>query len=238
MSGAVISFFIPIKKISKRIKNKNIRSIKNFKFGLTQIKITQLIKFKNLVKKNKFLNKFKFEFIVSSDSKKIKNFLFNFKDINFKLRPKKLSRDDCLDELIKYVPKVCKGDFVLWTHVTSPFFDEKSYINFIYEFLKKKNFYDSAFTANKLKSFIYNYTKKKWISHIRNKKKWPRTQDLDDIYNANNACFIAKRIVYTKHFDRLGKKPLPILVDNNKNQGFDVDEFDDFIFFKKKMENR
>ena len=47
----MISFFIPIRKGSKRIKNKNIKPIKNFKLGLTEIKILQLRKLKNAINK-------------------------------------------------------------------------------------------------------------------------------------------------------------------------------------------
>ena len=41
----MISFFIPIRKNSKRIKNKNIKKIGRNKFGLTEIKLKQILKF-------------------------------------------------------------------------------------------------------------------------------------------------------------------------------------------------
>ena len=37
-----ISIFIPIRKNSKRIKNKNIKPLPGLKFGLTELKIKQL----------------------------------------------------------------------------------------------------------------------------------------------------------------------------------------------------
>ena len=46
----MISLFIPIRKNSKRIKNKNIKKIGNFKYGLTEIKINHLKKLKNIFK--------------------------------------------------------------------------------------------------------------------------------------------------------------------------------------------
>ena len=46
----MISFFIPIRKNSKRLKNKNLKRIRNYKFGLTDIKLRHLIKFKNKLK--------------------------------------------------------------------------------------------------------------------------------------------------------------------------------------------
>ena len=64
-------FFIPIRSGSKRIKDKNIKSLPRFKFGLTEIKIKQIKKFKNLIKKFKI--KQDFEFIVSTNCEKTKN---------------------------------------------------------------------------------------------------------------------------------------------------------------------
>jgi len=37
----MISIFLPIKKDSKRLKNKNFFSIKKYKLGLTEIKLNQ-----------------------------------------------------------------------------------------------------------------------------------------------------------------------------------------------------
>ena len=39
-------------------------------------------------------------------------------------RPKNTASDDSLKKLITYVPKICKTDYILWTHVTSPLFNE------------------------------------------------------------------------------------------------------------------
>ena len=49
----MISFFIPIRKNSKRIKNKNITKIGKFKNGLTEIKVGHLKKFRSYIKKKK-----------------------------------------------------------------------------------------------------------------------------------------------------------------------------------------
>ena len=215
----MISFFVPIKKISKRVKNKNIQKIFNFKLGLTEIKILQLKKFRELIKKNNLFNKLGFEFIISSDDKRVE-------------------KDDCLEQLILHASKVCRGKYILWTHVTSPLFNHLSYLDFIRKFIGKSKSYDSSFTAYKLKSFIYNHNTKKWISHDRKKNKWPRTQDLDKIYSINHSAFISKRLVYTKYKDRIGKKPLPIAYDRNSYENYDIDEKKDLIFFKKKLFTR
>ena len=40
----MISIFLPIRKGSKRVKNKNLRPIGSIRFGLTEIKIKQIKK--------------------------------------------------------------------------------------------------------------------------------------------------------------------------------------------------
>ena len=228
----MISFFIPIRKNSKRITNKNTREIGKYKFGLTEIKIKQLKKFQNLVKNDKLLKNFEYEFVISSDDIKIKNFVKKFNWIKFHARDKKLASDDSLDKLIKIVPKICSGDLIIWTHVTSPFFNELSYMRFIKNFLNKKKF-NSGFTANVISTFIYNFNKKKWISHNKLKKKWPRTQDLDKIYSINSAGFITTKKIYKKYNDRLDNNPLPITI--SIEESFDIDNSSEFNIFKKQL---
>tara|TARA_B100000575_G_C23121086_1_gene648793 strand:- start:611 stop:1327 length:717 start_codon:yes stop_codon:yes gene_type:complete len=226
----MISIFLPIRKGSRRIINKNLKKLPHFSYGLTEIKIKQLEKFKFISSKLKQ----KFEFVVSTDSKKILKILKKYSWIKLHRRHKKLSTDDSLQGLINHVPKICKGDLILWTHVTSPFFDQKDYFDFIKKFLleyKKKKF-KSAFSADKVQKFIYREDKK-WISHNYDKKKWPRTQDLLNSYILNSAALIAKRSVYELNRDRLCKNPLPII--SRSNSGFDIDDLEDFNYIKKNL---
>lgn len=232
------SIFIPIKKVSRRVVEKNTKKINKFKLGLTEIKIKQLEKFRYQIKKDNVLKNFFFEYVISSDDLKIKKFLKNYPWIKFNNRPKKLAKDDCLEDLIKHVPKICKGELILWTHVTSPLFNHLSYIKFIKKFLENKKNFDSAFTASPISSFIYNKSKKKWLSHNRATNKWPRTQDLDKIYSVNNAAFVSKRETYTKLKDRIGNKPFPFESYENLNEIFDIDNKKDFNDFQKKFTNR
>ena len=183
-----------------------------------------------MIKKDRYLKKQKFEFVISTDDERLFAFIKKFDWINLHKRPKYLATDNSLGKLTQIVPIICKGKYILWTHVTSPLFGEKSYINFIKIFLKKKK-YQSAFSGNLIKSFIYNSKKKRWISHDRKKIKWPRTQDLDKFYIVNSAAFIAKRSVYLYQNDRIDKKPLPI--NTSEKEAFDIDDKEDFKNFLK-----
>jgi CMP-N-acetylneuraminic acid synthetase len=233
----MISFFIPIRKGSKRVINKNTRPLPGFKVGLTEIKVNQLMKFQQLVKKrNPKLFK-KFEFIVSTNCKKVKKFVKNFRWIKVHNRENALSTDDSLDKLCKKVPEICNGKYILWTHVTSPKFNENDYYNFLSDFFKKntkKKLSESAFSADKLQKFVFSI-KDKWISHNTSKKKWPRTQDLSKLYTANSAVFFATAKSYYKYQDRLSNKPTPIM--SRKQSGYDIDDLNDFKMFQKELKN-
>ena len=149
-----VSFFLPIRKNSKRVKNKNIRPIPKFKYGLTELKIYQLKKFKSLI--SKYI-KIDAEYIISTDCKKILKFSQKYKWIKAFKRKKSLATDDSLDKLIKYVPEICKKKYILWTHVTSPLFNEKDYIHFLISFLKGKKINinsKSAFSADIIQKFV------------------------------------------------------------------------------------
>ena len=170
------------------------------------------------------------EFVFSTNCEKTKIFLNKYNWIKVYDRKKSLSGDDVLDKLVSEVPKVCGGQIIFWSHITSPLFDEKCYLNFTNEFLAKIKIYDSAFSASTIDSFVVN-EENKWLSHDRSKKKWPRTQDLKKMFIVNNAIFGAKRNVYTKLNDRLGKKILPIVTP--KLLDLDIDYLDDIRILKK-----
>ena len=176
----MISFFIPIRKGSKRVINKNTRPILHFKKGLTEIKVRQLLKLKHLLKKENTKSLKEFEFVISTNCEKVKQFVKKFKWIKVHNRSKNFSMDDSLDKLCLEVPKICNGDYILWTHVTSPNFTHIDYIDFLKKFFKKKKVdskIKSSFSADLLQKFLFS-KKKKWLSHNAKKKKWPRPHDL------------------------------------------------------------
>ena len=168
----MISFFLPIRKNSKRIINKNLKSLPQYKFGLTELKVKQLKRLKKKLEKEISQS---VEFIVSTDSEKIIKFLEKYKWISVKKRSRSLATDNSIDKLINHVPEMCKGNFILWTHVTSPLFEVTDYINFIKIFLHqhKKNKIKSAFSASKIQKFIFRKSDKQWLSHNIKKKNGP-----------------------------------------------------------------
>ena len=164
---------------------------------------------------------------MSTNDKKIINYLkkTKFKKVVINIRPNYLSTSKTsTDQLIKYVPKIIKSDHILWTHVTSPFFNTSDYENAIKLYKKniKKN--DSLMGVTKIQDFIYD--NKKPINFNRDKEKWPRTQTLKKLYIINNTIFISSKKNYINLDDRIGKKPH--LMEIKKIKAFDIDWPEDF----------
>ena len=216
----LINVFLPCRSSSVRIKNKNIRKFSDKKFGLFQLKIKKL----NLIKKKK-------KKIFSKNDIKILNFLKKkkYKNVIIDKRPNYLCRSSTsTDQLIKYVPNIIKSGHVLWTHVTSPFFNDNDYYKAINLYKKNIKKYDSLMGVSKIQDFIYD--EKKPINFNKKKEKWPPTQSLKKLFIINNSIFITSIKNYIKYNDRIGKKPLMMQI--NKIKSFDVDWQEDFIIAK------
>lgn len=211
-----IDIFLPCRSSSVRVKNKNIKKFSNKKFGLFELKIYQLIHVKGIRK-----------VIVSTNDKKILKYLYKnkFKKVIIDKRTDSLCKSTTrTDDLIKYVPKITNSEHILWTHVTSPFFNKNDYESAIKIYKKKIKSYDSLLGVSKVQDYIYD--KKNPINFNKKKEKWPRTQTLKKLFMVNNAIFITSRKNYINLSDRIGKKPY--LMEIEKIKSFDVDWPEDF----------
>lgn len=210
--------FLPMRKGSQRIKNKNIKDFANVKGGLTFIKISQLLKSTKIDK-----------IIVSTNDDEVRNIALSFKSSKIILddRPEELSGSNTsTDDLIKYIPKIIRNGVVLWTHVTSPFITEKMYDEMIDRYLDclSQNKNDSLMSVTKIQKFIWN--KKEPVSYDKLKEKWPRTQTIKPLYEVNSGAFIADIGVYKNLNDRVGSKPY--LYELDTKTSFDIDWEDEF----------
>ena len=208
--------FLPMRKGSQRVKNKNIKDFANIKGGLTFIKISQLLKVKEID-----------VIIISTNDDEVINIAnsFNNEKIVIDNRPEDLaSSNTSTDDLIKYVPIIIDEGIVLWTHVTSPFVDEKIYDDVIEEYFKNSNTNDSLMSVTKIQKFMWN--KNEPINYDKSKEKWPRTQTIEPIYEVNSGVFIADINIYKSLEDRIGNKPY--LYELSDKQAFDIDWEDDF----------
>lgn len=215
----MISVFLPTRKGSERVINKNTRTFCAFQGGLLGLKLKQLLSCSIID-----------EVVLSTNdpssiqiAKKIRS-----KKLKLIQRPEHLAQSSTsLVDLVKHASAVCSNEHILWTHVTSPFIfaiDYELIIKSYYSSLEKE--YDSLMTVKALRSFIWD-KKTNDIINRKNDERWPRTQDLKLFYEIDSAVFLYSKNGYDSHLDRIGKTPflyeLPFL------KGFDIDWEEDFV---------
>lgn len=214
-----IAFFLPTRKGSERVKNKNTRPFANIEGGLIENKISQLLATKCLD-----------EIILSTNDEACieiaRKYSWN-KRLRVIPRPDELCLSSTnLQDLICYVPTITDADHILWGHVTTPLIGAVEYDKGIDLYLSKlAEGYDSLVGVTELRNFLLN--KKGELINNNTNIPWPRTQDLETLYEINHTMFLAKREVYTKLKNRIGVRPLLYIMD--KINSFDIDWEDDFM---------
>lgn len=217
-----VSLFLPTRKGSQRVLNKNTRPFANMSGGLLKLKLNNLLKIENI-----------HELILSTDddeSIRIANEYVDNGETKLKivLRPKELALSTTnLIDLIKYVATICEGDHILWTHVTSPFVLSDDYENAIKKyFWCIDNGFDSLMSVTEFKNFLWDPKKQDIINRGNELKRWPSTQNLEQLFEINSAIFLNSKSNYIKDNDRIGLNPFLLIFDKIKS--IDIDEFEDF----------
>jgi N-acylneuraminate cytidylyltransferase len=214
----IVSFFLPTRKGSERVKNKNTKPFAGIEGGLVENKVKQLLATKLID-----------EIIFSSNDEVCMEVASKYKDSRLRIieRPEELCLSSTnLQDLICYVPTVTDAEHILWGHVTTPLCGADQYDAGIKLYFDKLiEGYDSLVGVTELKNFLLN-KEGKLINNTTN-ISWPRTQDLEALYPINHTMFLAKREVYTEQKNRIGKKPLLYVMD--ELHSFDIDWPDDFV---------
>ena len=213
------TIFIPVRKGSERVLEKNTRDFSGIAGGLLAHKLNQLQNLKESI-----------EIIVSTNdpesfiiAKKYKHKIGNLRIIE---RPDYLGTSKTpLIELIKYAGKISSAGHILFTHVTSPFCNDTHYKNAFSLYEEKCECgYDSLISGKIYKEFLFDKFSGKIINN-NSELAWPRTQDLPDWFEINNAIFLTTK----KHFEqgmRIGRKPF--LYEQDKIVSLDIDDENDF----------
>ena len=214
----MISVFLPTRKGSERVLNKNTRDFAGEQGGLLKLKLIELLGSKKIS-----------EIVLSTNDASSIKVAEQFSDarLNIVQRPEYLALSSTsLQDLVKYVPGVCKNEHILWTHVTSPFVETSDYDKIISDYFFNLNKgYDSLMSVKAIRNFIWDKDLNDIINR-NNNEKWPRTQDLKVLYEIDSAVFISSNINYTKFKDRIGSQPFLYELDSIKS--FDVDWEEDF----------
>ena len=226
MSNNKVSFFLPTRKGSERVKNKNTKPFAGIEGGLVENKVKQLLA-------SKLID----EIIFSSNDETCIEVANKYKDSRLKIieRPTKLCLSTTnLQDLICYVPTITDADHILWGHVTTPLCGADQYDAGIKLYMDKLDErYDSLVGVTELKNFLLN--KEGRLINNTTGISWPRTQDLEAIYPINHTMFLANREVYTEQKNRIGMKPLIHIMD--ELHSFDIDWPDDFIIAEVMYKN-
>ncbi|HDZ5087803.1 TPA: acylneuraminate cytidylyltransferase family protein [Campylobacter jejuni] len=212
-----INVFLPCRKGSERVPRKNIKPFGKFQFGLLENKLNQFLKI-DLID----------NIFISSDDNEVLDYAGNLKDDRIILhkRDKNLSSSKTqTDELIIHACELIQEGEILWTHVTSPFFNEVEYSRIIKTYKDcLKNGYDSIMSVTKFQGFFCDQYGK--FNYNREKIKWPQTQSIEPLFEINSAVFMANVDIYKTYKDRIGQKPYLYVID--KINGFDIDWDEDF----------
>lgn len=217
MAKENVAFFLPTRKGSERVIDKNTRPFAGIKGGLVENKVKQLLETKLID-----------EIIFSSNDETCMAVAERFRDSRLRIveRPKDLCLSTTnLQDLICYVPTITDADHILWGHVTTPLCGADQYDAGIKLYFDKLcEGYDSLVGVTELKNFLLNREGK--LINNTTDIPWPRTQDLEALYPINHTMFLAKREVYTEQKNRIGRKPVLHIMD--ELHSFDIDWPDDF----------
>lgn len=206
-----ITAIIPVRKNSKRLKDKNFLNFYKNK-SLLEIKIQQL-------KKIKFIN----QIVVSSDSGKAKK-IAKKNNVIFHERKKYFASSKCSgSNFFKNLAESIDGDYLVYCPCTSPVISQKTYNFFFNNFFKFKNKYDSFNTVTKLKTFIWKNSKPINYDAL----KAPNSQDLpNNYYSLTFGINIISRDKMIKFKNIVGKRPKFIIL--NKYESTDINDKFDF----------
>jgi len=211
--------FLPCRKGSERVKQKNTRRFADVDDGLISIKLRQLLTVAEID-----------EIFLSTNDEKIIEYAVELNEprIIIDRREEELcSSATSTDSLIKYVSENIANSVILWTHVTSPFISAKIYSAAIANYCEQVlcGEFDSLMTVNQIQKFIWNENSP--VNYDRGVEKWPRTQTLPALYEVNSGIFMAHTDVYRKLGDRIGEKPY--LMKIHDLVSFDIDWEENWI---------
>lgn len=227
MMNSKVAFFLPTRKGSERVKNKNTRLFAGIEGGLVENKLKQLLATKLID-----------EIIFSSNDEACMSVAEKYRfDSRIKIIPRPIElclSSTNLQDLICYVPTVTDAKHILWGHVTTPLTGAEQYdagVKFYFDKLGEG--YDSLVGVKELRNFLLN--EEGQLINNTTPIPWPRTQDLVPLYEINHTMFLAKREVYVEQKNRIGKKPLLYVMD--ELHGFDIDWPDDFTIAEMLYKN-
>ncbi len=227
MSNDEIVVFLPCRAGSERVPHKNTRPFAGDENGLLGIKLMQLESVQSVASIILDSN----DDVVLERGESIRKRWRGPSELLVRERPDHLGASNTTtDALIAYALADFADAHMLWTHVTSPFIQTDVYERMIQEYKDKlSQGYDSLMTVNKLQTFLWGENGP--MNYKTDELRWPRTQDIQPVYEVNSGAFMVPSDTGKKRGDRIGEKPY--LFELSHAEAFDIDWPADFEMAQK-----
>lgn len=214
-----LTVIIPVREGSTRIPKKVLQHFSG-EHNMLEWKLNQLLE---VISPNNIL--------VSSNSKNIENIAKKMGTL-YHQRSDYLSEghDATFSEVITGIVKDIKTKHFAWVTVVVPLMTPEEYkkaFEIYFEKVIKSNNYDSLFSANVLKDYLWDENKP---INYRANKYHTISQDLPKIYRVTNGLYMRDRESTLNEGYFLGKKPYKFVVD--KISAIDIDEYEDLVIAK------
>jgi CMP-N-acetylneuraminic acid synthetase len=216
------AIFLPCRAGSTRVPEKNTRPFAGLEDGLLGVKLSQLARVRGVD-----------QVIVDSNDPVVLELATARRarwsghgDLVVTSRPDALGQSDTTtDALIAHALATVEADVMLWTHVTSPLAGPDVYEEALAAYRgRDPQRHDSLMTATSIQGFLWRDEVP--LNYARTPIRWPRTQDIEAVWEVNSAVFIVATALGRQVGDRVGERPL--LHPMSKIASLDVDWMDDF----------
>lgn len=216
MNGKYITALVPMKGVSERVKNKNLR---NF-CGRPLMCIIL-----NILSDIDFINKI----VVNTDSEKIKNIALQYKKVIIHDRLESICGNHVpMNSIIEYDISKLNSEYFLQTHTTNPLLSKKSICAAFNRYFDNLDNFDSLLSVTECKQRYYdvNYNP---INH--NPKVLLNTQDLIPIYEENSCFYFFSKKSFNINKNRIGLHPQFYILP--QSESYDIDTEEDFLIAEK-----
>lgn len=216
---------VPCRAGSERVKNKNTRPFAGFQNGLLELKLNQLSAVEQLE-----------EIIISTNDPVVSEFANHYsatEDSRVQVieRPDELGRSSTpMSEFIQYLGRLREHGTMLMTHVTHPFMSSDVFKELIAAWRKAAGEgHDSLLTVTKLHTFLWD-AEGRPFNYDDSAERWPRSQDIDPLYEINHAAYLIpfRRVLETG--DRVGENPY--MYEMSGQAVMDIDWEDQFTLLE------
>lgn len=213
-----LSLFVPCRRGSERVPDKNTRPFAGHAGGLLGLKLDQLegVHVDQVVIDSN-------DPVVLERARDRERTWAGQGALVVRERPDALGASSTTtDALIAHALATCTTDVLAWTHVTSPFCGAATYNDALAGWDQTR--FDSLMAVHPIRSFVWSDGAP--LNYQATPLRWPRTQDLRPVYDVCSALFVVPVDLGRARGDRIGQRPQ--LVALSRTEALDIDWDEDF----------